>query len=79
MNRRITPRFYITKICGIAVKTRRSVKYLDIPSVIRPVPHSLDLPIPVPPETWNVPEDEVVINIEPCADLSSDEERGNPD
>ena len=41
--------------------------------------HSPDLPISVPPETSNFGEHEVVTNIEPCADLSSDEERGNPD
>ena len=32
--------FCITKTSGITAKTRRNVKYPDIPSAIRPVPHS---------------------------------------
>lgn len=38
--------------------------------------HSPELPIPVP---WNLDEDDVITNIEPCAYMSSDEERRDPD
>ena len=58
--------------------THLNVKYHDFPSDIRPVLHIPELPIRVPLETWNLDEDEVVTNVESCADLSGDEERRDP-
>ena len=56
--------FCMTKISGITSKTRHTVNYPDIPSAIKPVPHSSDLPIPVRPETWSVEHEEEDINVE---------------
>jgi len=36
-------------IKGISSKSRHTVKYPNLPSAMRPVPHSEDLPIPHPP------------------------------
>lgn len=69
--------FCLTKISGITAKTRHTVKYPNIPSAIRPVPHSPQLPIPVPPKTWELDED--AVNVEGCADSLDDEERRDPD
>ncbi|KAI6647100.1 hypothetical protein LOD99_8937 [Oopsacas minuta] len=42
--------FCMTKIDGITKKNKSSIAYPDVPSAIRPVPHSEDLPVPVPLE-----------------------------
>jgi len=41
--------FCITQIKGISIKSKHTVKYPNLPSAIRPVPHSEDLPTPHPP------------------------------
>ena len=41
--------FCITQIKGVSSKSKHTVKYPDLPSAMRPVPHSEDLPIPHPP------------------------------
>ena len=45
--------FCVTKIAGITSKTKKTIKYPNLPSAVRPVPHSDELPIPVPPENWS--------------------------
>ena len=40
----------VTKITGIASKFKRTVKYQDLLSTIRSVPHSEEVPAPKPPE-----------------------------
>jgi hypothetical protein len=52
--------FCITKIKGIQSKFKKSVKYPNIPSAIRPIPHSkqLPVPVPVPPTTWSLDSDD---------------------
>ncbi|UYV69091.1 hypothetical protein LAZ67_6002396 [Cordylochernes scorpioides] len=42
--------FYLTKTIGITSKSRHTVEYPDLPSAMRPVPHSDILPVPQPPE-----------------------------
>jgi len=37
------------QIKGISSKSKHTVKYPNLPSVMRPVPHSVDLPVPYPP------------------------------
>ena len=49
--------FCITQIKGINSNSRHTVKYPNLPSAMRPVPHSEDLPIPHPPTRLTV-EDE---------------------
>ena len=41
----------VTKITGTASKFTHTVKYQDLLSTIRPVPHSEELSVPKPPET----------------------------
>ena len=41
--------FCITPIKGVSSKSKHTVKYPNLPSAMRPVPHSEDLPIPHPP------------------------------
>lgn len=41
--------FCMTNVKGINKKNKNKIQYPDIPSAIRPVPHSDDLPIPRPP------------------------------
>ena len=41
--------FCMTNVKGMNKKNKNMIKYPDIPSAIRPVPHSDDLPIPIPP------------------------------
>lgn len=43
---------------GISRKKRLSMKYPNIPSAIRPVPHGDDLPVPNPPEEYSLDSDE---------------------
>ena len=41
--------FCLTNVQGYSHKTRKNIQYPDLPSAIRPVQHSVDLPIPIPP------------------------------
>ena len=41
--------FCITQIKGISSKSKHTVKYQNLPSAMRPVPHYEDLPIPHSP------------------------------
>ncbi|UYV69584.1 hypothetical protein LAZ67_6004025 [Cordylochernes scorpioides] len=42
--------FCLTKTTGITFKSSHTVEYPDLPSAMRPVPHSDILPVPQPPE-----------------------------
>ena len=42
------------QIKGISSKLKHTVKYPNLPSAMRPVPHSEDLPVPHPPTQLNV-------------------------
>lgn len=44
--------FCMTKISGFSRKNKHKIKYPDIPSAIKPVLHSIDIPIPKPPSDW---------------------------
>ncbi|XP_042233503.1 uncharacterized protein LOC121873827 [Homarus americanus] len=46
--------FCMTKVAGFNKKTKDHIIYPDIPSAIRPVSHSDDIPVPVPPDTWEI-------------------------
>ena len=50
--------FCMTKISGITAKIRHTVKYPKIPSVIRPVAHSTELPIHTAPLSWSLDDDD---------------------
>ena len=40
--------FCLTNVKGMNKKNKNKIQYPNIPSALRPVPHSDDLPIPVP-------------------------------
>ena len=41
--------FCLTNITGVTAKPKHIVQYPNLPSAIRPVPHSVELPVPNPP------------------------------
>jgi hypothetical protein len=49
--------FCLTKISGIFLKSKHSIQYPSLPSAVRPVLHSQDLPVPKPPEKWTIDDD----------------------
>ena len=49
--------FCITQIKGISSKSKHTVKYPNLPSAMRPVPHSENLPIPHPPTHLTLEEE----------------------
>ena len=67
--------FCMTKISGITAKIRHTVKYPKIPSVIRPVAHSTELPIPTAPLSWSLDDDdEEAEAVEDSPNTKSDED-----
>ena len=40
----------MTNLNGINRKNKQHVKYPDVPSAIKPVPHGTEIPIPTPPD-----------------------------
>jgi hypothetical protein len=57
--------FCLTSIAGVTTKSNHSVRYPNLPSGMRPVPHSAELPIPNPPTNMTLSDSE-----------SSDEDKG---
>ncbi|GBM69433.1 hypothetical protein AVEN_165457-1 [Araneus ventricosus] len=51
--------FCLTDISGITSK--HTVVHPNLPSPIRPVPHIFELPIPKPPETWCLDDNEDIV------------------
>ena len=49
--------FCLTNITGITSKSKHALKYPDLPSAIRPVPHSEELPVPRPWENLTSSDD----------------------
>ena len=47
--------FCLTNTQGYNHKTRKKIVYPSLPSAIRPVEHSDELPVPIPPETLPEP------------------------
>jgi len=41
--------FCLTSITGVTAKSKHTVQYPNLPSAMRPVPHSAELPVPKPP------------------------------
>ena len=41
--------FFLTNITGFNASSRKKIKYRNLRSAMRPVPHSDDLPVPTPP------------------------------
>ena len=66
--------FCITQIKGISSTSRHTVKYQNLPSAMRPVPHNEDLPIPHPPThlTLEVESEHVATTNEEQDDATSE-------
>ena len=41
--------FCLTRITDVTAKSKHTVQYPNLPSAMRPVPHSAELPVPKPP------------------------------
>jgi hypothetical protein len=46
--------FWLTDVSRHTSKDKRSIKYPNLPSAMRPVPHSEELLVPERPESWNL-------------------------
>jgi hypothetical protein len=49
--------FCLTNITGITSKSKHTVKYPNVPTAMRPVPHNEALPIPKPPANVTVDDE----------------------
>ena len=65
--------FCLTNVQGHSHKTRKNIQYLDLPSAIQPVQHSVDLLIPMPPASLPILDKESLTcskssgaDFEPC-------------
>src|SRR5215469_15139473 len=72
--------FCLTNISGFSGKNKHKIKYPDLPSAIRPVPHSDELPIPTPvaissvqSSDDDVEDDKMCSSDDDCGNLSSNE------
>jgi hypothetical protein len=54
--------FCLTNITGITSKSKHTVKYPNVPSALRPVPHNEELPIPKPPANVNMDDEDSAID-----------------
>lgn len=52
--------FCMINITGYSKKNKRNIEYPNLPSAIRPVPHSEGIPIPVPPQQLQATDSDVV-------------------
>jgi len=50
--------FCLTRITGVTAKSRHTVRYPNLPSAMRPVPHSTELPVPKPPTNMKLSDSE---------------------
>jgi hypothetical protein len=50
--------FCLTNILGVTAKSKCTLQYPNLPSAIRLDLHSKDLPVPRPPDTWSVNDED---------------------
>jgi len=50
--------FCLTSVTGVTVKSRHTVQYPNLPSAMRPVPHSAELPVSKPPRNMTLSDSE---------------------
>jgi hypothetical protein len=48
----------MTEVAGFTSKNKQHISYPNLPSAMRPVLHSDDLEVPVPPQCWTMDEDD---------------------
>ena len=50
--------FCLTSITGVTAKLKHTIQYPNLPSVMRPVPHSAELPVSKPPTNMMLSDSE---------------------
>jgi len=50
--------FCLTSITGVTAKSKHTVQYPNLPSAMRPVPHSVELSVPKPPTNMRLSDSE---------------------
>ena len=50
--------FCMTNVTGFTAKNKKHISYPNLPSAMRPVLHSDDLRVPIPPQFWTIDEDD---------------------
>ena len=50
--------FWLPSITGVTAKPNNTVQYHNLPSAMRPVPHSAELPVPKPPTNMTLSDSE---------------------
>jgi len=50
--------FCLTSVTGVTAKSNHTVPYPDLPSAMRPAPHSAELPVPKPPPNMTLSDSE---------------------
>jgi hypothetical protein len=58
LDRNQGPCFRLTSITGVTAKSKHTVQHPNLPSAIRPVPHSAKLPVPEPPTDMTLSDSE---------------------
>jgi len=73
--------FCLTNIVGFTKKNKSKIVYPDCPSAIKPVPHDLENPVPIPPSMSEADDDEssdeecVTADVDELYDPEPDEEK----
>ncbi|GBN69165.1 hypothetical protein AVEN_183012-1 [Araneus ventricosus] len=63
--------FCMTSTFGFSSKNKHTIQYTNIPSAVRPVPHSESLPIPVAPKTYILQLEKNLEDFEPQPEPST--------
>ena len=50
--------FCLTSITGVTAKSKHTVQYPNLPSAMKPLPHSSELPVPKPPTNVTLSDSE---------------------
>ena len=70
--------FCLTDIAGDTAKTKKHIVYPNLQSAMRPVKHSDELPVPIPPDSWKLDSDDDEIDSDERADRDMSDSDFNP-
>ena len=70
--------FCLTDIAGHTAKTKKHIVYPNLQSAMRPVKHSDELPVPIPPDSWKLDSDDDEIDSDGRADHDMSDSDFNP-
>ena len=71
--------FCLSNISGFSSKTKKQIIYINVPSAMRPVPHSDDLPVPTAPSSYSVGDDDDSDKNVTTAETNIDDDFVGPD